>query len=237
MSKRQDSYGLPDRRDESGKWIGSWTTYEDEQRVTNYSRAYSLWKGIKNRCLSGGAFQKAGPTYVGCSNGFENFQQFAEWATNQPGYSEIDHQGMPFQLDKDILLPGNKAYSPEACCFVPRRINSLLTSSKAARGGLPIGVHFLKARGKFSAYCNGGSGMKYLGLFEGSMEAHRSWQIEKSLVINDAAFEYSNTKGFNQKVVSSLQKISRSILEDAENYRETKDPIGACLDKVREMNQ
>ena len=30
-----------------------------------------------------------------------------------------------WELDKDILEKGNKTYSPETCCFVPRVINSL----------------------------------------------------------------------------------------------------------------
>lgn len=221
MSGRRDAYGCPDRRDDSGAWIGSWTTYEDGQRVTNYSRAYSLWKGINNRCLSGGKFQQAGPTYAGCSNGFYDFQAFAEWATAQPGYFEVDHQMMPFQLDKDILIPGNKVYSKETCCFVPRRINSLLTSSKAVRGDLPVGVSFHKARQKFSAYCNTGSRMKYLGLFFGPAEAHRAWQLEKSAVIKSAAAEYEQGRGSDQKVIKALLKMANSILEDAENYRIT----------------
>lgn len=221
MSRPREIYGCEDWRDGVGCWVKSWSDTESGEKVMKHSRAYGLWKGINTRCLPGGKFQEAGPTYVGCSNGFDSFQQFAEWALRQAGYAELDHQGMPFQIDKDILCPGNKVYSPETCCFVPRRINSLLTSSKAARGGLPIGVHFLKAKNKFSAYCNGGSGMKYLGLFIGPMEAHRAWQIEKSAVIKDAAFEYSTARGFNQKVVDALIKKANSILEDAENYRET----------------
>lgn len=221
MSKRRDAYGCPDRRDDSGAWIGSWTTHEDGQRVTNYSRAYSLWKGINTRCLSGGKFQQSGPTYAGCSNGFSDFQAFAEWATGQPGYFEVDHQMMPFQLDKDILCPGNKIYSADTCCFVPRRLNSLLTSSKAVRGDLPLGVHFLKARKKFSAYCNDGAGTKYLGLYLGPAEAHRAWQLEKSVVIKSSAAEYEHGRGSNRKVITALLLRANSILEDAEHYRTT----------------
>lgn len=33
-----------------------------------------------------------------------------------------------WHLDKDILLKGNKVYSPETCAFVPAKINSLLIS-------------------------------------------------------------------------------------------------------------
>lgn len=35
-----------------------------------------------------------------------------------------------YELDKDILIKGNRIYSPDTCCFVPSFINRLYTSSK-----------------------------------------------------------------------------------------------------------
>jgi len=43
-------------------------------------------------------------------------------------------------LDKDILVKGNKIYSPETCAFVPTVINNLFTSRVSKRGKYPIGV-------------------------------------------------------------------------------------------------
>lgn len=54
-------------------------------------------------------------------------------------------------LDKDILVKGNKIYSPETCCFVPQEINNLFTKRKSCRGTLPIGVKYIKENKKFSA--------------------------------------------------------------------------------------
>ena len=44
------------------------------------------------------------------------------------------------QLDKDILIKGNKEYNPNTCCFVDIRLNSLFTKDNAMRGKYPIGV-------------------------------------------------------------------------------------------------
>lgn len=221
MSRRRQIHGFADRQDDTGLWMRTWREQIEGDAYTAHSRSYGLWGGIKTRCQEGGSFQRKEPTYIGCINGFSDFQEFAEWATAQHGYSEVDHQRMPFQIDKDILLPGNKIYGAETCCFVPRRINSMLTSSKALRGDLPVGVSFHKSRRKFSAYCNTGTRMKYLGLYLNPEDAHRAWQIEKSAVIKSATAEYEQGRGSNPGVVEALIRRANSILEDAENYRIT----------------
>ena len=61
------------------------------------------------------------------------------------------------QLDKDILIKGNKIYGPDTCVFVPHHINSLFTSRKNTRcEELPIGVYYTnnKKNGHFSVRCN-----------------------------------------------------------------------------------
>ena len=54
-------------------------------------------------------------------------------------------------LDKDILIPGNKIYGPNACMFIPQDINKLLVDREAARGLYPQGVAFNKREKKFRA--------------------------------------------------------------------------------------
>ena len=56
------------------------------------------------------------------------------------------------QLDKDIVIPGNKVYSPDACIFVDKRINNLMTSRNSR--ALPIGIHFRASRSVFYVSCN-----------------------------------------------------------------------------------
>ena len=45
-----------------------------------------------------------------------------------------------WELDKDILVKGNKIYSPDTCCFVPKEVNTVFTKRQSKRGDYPIGV-------------------------------------------------------------------------------------------------
>lgn len=52
------------------------------------------------------------------------------------------HEGK--HLDKDILCPGNKVYSPETCVFIDHAINSFVIECNSTRGKWPIGVFGIK---------------------------------------------------------------------------------------------
>jgi hypothetical protein len=84
-------------------------------------------------------------------------------------------------LDKDILFPGNKVYSPEGCIFVSPRLNQFLTDHGMARGNWPIGVYLNKEKGKFHAHCNNPFTGKQerLGYFDCPGEAHEAWRSRK----------------------------------------------------------
>lgn len=45
---------------------------------------------------------------------WHNFQNFAEWYSLKQPIKD-------WELDKDILVKGNKEYGPELCCFVPKK--------------------------------------------------------------------------------------------------------------------
>ncbi len=221
--KRLNIHGQPDRKSESGLWMKTWKERQPGKTIMHHSRASGLWNKINARCLPGGKYQMTGPSYIGVTNGFSGFQEFAEWCNQQPGYSAKDSFGMFFEIDKDIICLGNKVYSPEYCCFVPRRINSLFTSCRAARGDLPLGVSFMAKRGKYRAYCNSDGRLKHLGHFDGPGEAHRAWQAEKVLVIQQAESSYMAEEGSSNKVGIALAARAKLILDDAINYRITKD--------------
>lgn len=131
---------------------------------------YKTWLSMLERCYNAG-FQVRNPTYVGCSVCEEwlTFSNFKSWMENQ------DWQGK--QLDKDLLLEGNKIYSPNACGFVNRMTNLFTTDHRAARGEWPIGVTFNKKSRKFHANCCNPFTKKqeHLGSFTCQEQAHEAW--------------------------------------------------------------
>ena len=76
-----------------------------------------------NRCYSK-AFQESHPWYKGCTVCDEwldpehGLGRFAKWCNEN--YYIVEGEGTT-QLDKDILIPGNKIYSPDTCIFVPKQ--------------------------------------------------------------------------------------------------------------------
>ena len=87
------------------------------------TKAYATWTDMLERCYSDKA-QARRPTYKGCSVAKEwhNFQNFSAWFNDN--YSDGLH------LDKDILIKGNRVYSPEACMFVTRAQNNIEAFAK-----------------------------------------------------------------------------------------------------------
>lgn len=86
-----------------------------------HNKNYICWKSMLQRCYSK-AYQKHKPTYIGCTVALDwhNFQNFAEWFEENYDYKSKEN----LQLDKDILVKGNKVYSPETCCFVTNSVNN-----------------------------------------------------------------------------------------------------------------
>ena len=92
-------------------------------------------------------------------------------------------------LDKDILIPGNKIYGPDACLFIPQDINSLLTNSKAARGLYPQGVAFCKDVKKFRAEISKYGERVRLGYYSSPEQAELAYIKAKAAHIRNVAEE------------------------------------------------
>lgn len=87
------------------------------------AKSYDGWKRMLQRCFDV-EYKEDHPTYIGvtCIEGWKDYQIFAKW-----WYSQINHD-KGFELDKDLLVEGNKIYSPETCCLLPTEINKTLST-------------------------------------------------------------------------------------------------------------
>ena len=135
---------------------------------------YRAWVNMLKRCYSI-KFQELQPTYVGCSVSEEwlTFSVFKNWMETQDWQDK--------QLDKDLLIEGNKVYSDETCVFVTRVVNMFTTDRSNDRGEWLIGVSWDKRAGKFQSRCRNPFTKKeeYLGYFECEHEAHQAWLKRK----------------------------------------------------------
>ena len=163
--------------------VGNYTT-KINRKDTIY---YKVWKSMIERCYNEKRLEKY-PTYKDCTvcEEWHNFQNFAKWY--EENYYEVDGERM--HLDKDILIKGNKVYSPETCVFVPERINTLFVKSNSSRGNLPIGV--CKNGNKYVSFLKGYKQAKngYLGMFNTIEDAFYTYKKTKEEYIKQIANEY-----------------------------------------------
>lgn len=146
------------------------------------TKSYGTWYNMLQRAYCPKGHAKC-PTYLGCSVADEwlEYQEFAEWFSNHE-YSDYG-----YELDKDLLIPGNKIYAPGRCAFVPRQLNSLLNGSRAIRGQYKQGVRFRKGRNKFVANINIDGKGKHLGYFDTELEAYNVYKKAKEQYVKDSA--------------------------------------------------
>ena len=151
------------------------------------TKVYGTWKDMLKRCYDPKYHMKR-PTYFNCEVCEEwlNFQNFASWY--EENYYEIEDKVMC--LDKDILVKGNKIYSPDTCVFVPQEINNLFTKRDAARGELPLGVSTNRRTNKFEAQCKVNGKTTYIGRYNSPEEASAAYKEYKEELIKSIADEY-----------------------------------------------
>ena len=114
------------------------------------------------------------PTYVGCTvcREWHNFQNFAKWYDDN--YPSDGHE---YHLDKDILIDGNKEYSPVACMFVTRAENNIKAHAKSFKLISPTGE--LVEVYNLAKFCrdNGLWDSGIHSVVNGRQESHKGWRI------------------------------------------------------------
>ena len=147
--------------------------YRGEGRHTMHGKkSYHKWNSMLVRCYDP-EYKKLHPTYdnVYCCDEWHNYQNFTDWYLNQIG---CDEKG--YDLDKDLLVKGNKIYSPDTCVLVPQELNKILGNT-----GMDRGVSTRPdLNGKWMVRCSTVDGEVYLGLHaskEVALQIYRDFKL------------------------------------------------------------
>lgn len=164
---------------------------------------YFKWTDMLRRCYSE-KFKHKHTTYKDCTVCQEwlTFSTFRKWMETQDWINK--------DLDKDILILGNKEYAPDKCVFIEQKVNKFLTDRVNNRGEYLIGCYWNKERGKFQAGCNNifSGKLEYLGRFDTEIEAHLAWKKRK----HELAFQLADSEYVTD------ERVRRRLRTRYENY-------------------
>ena len=164
--------------------VGSKLSTEELQ-----SKVYKDWTNMISRCYSKHTLEKH-PTYKDCtiSDDFLHYPTFKEWYFKQPS-----RNNKGWVIDKDLLCrDGVKVYSPITCVFLPPELNSLLTTTKAKRGGLPIGVKLMKCKTGYHADIGMDGKNFYLGKYNSIDKAFKVYKQAREEYLKVKADKYKD---------------------------------------------
>jgi hypothetical protein len=150
-------------------------------KVLATSKCYTSWRSILKR-VSKNATAKDKVNYSDCSICREwlCLEAYSEWYNKQIVQND-------WALDKDLLVKGNKVYSPDTCIFLPTEVNAFLTDRANHRGRTPLGVHRGRNK-KFEVQCTSGGKNNYLGVYdtpEDAFEAYKKFKISRAILLAD----------------------------------------------------
>lgn len=185
---------------------------------------YASWRRMLERVYSEKEHAR-NPWTVGnsVSGEWHSLSTFKSWMETQIW------EGL--ELDKDILVRGNKHYSPETCAFVPAYLNSLFGYQQRWRKELPFGVARRSRKRKdgkewtnpyISRCCIGNKqDFKHLGYFSSPKEAHKAWQNKKIEQIETTIERYKLELCYREDVELSLRKVIAQLEYEITNNLET----------------
>lgn len=161
--------------------------YHGREGIDCTSKAYYRWRDMMHRCYND-KFHESHPQYEQCTVCEEwlNFCNFEKWYNEN--YYRIEDLTM--DLDKDILIKGNKEYCPATCCIVPHCINTLFLTGKKNRGDLPIGIHYDNEHKRYRAAMSYQGIQIKIGRFSNAEDAFNRYKVYKEDFIQDIAEQY-----------------------------------------------
>lgn len=184
--------------------IGAKLTTEEYKHKT-----YKNWVRILIRCYDE-KYKLKHPAYSGCtvSEFFLTYTNFRDWYVKQKNWDNPD-----FVLDKDLLSPkDSKVYSEETCVFLPKEVNSLLTTTRASRGDLPLGVCKPRKEGQKFRVCICKDGKNHeLGYYDNEIEAFLVYKVARENYLKEKADKWKDF--LDVKAYNALTKYQVEITD------------------------
>ncbi|WP_426160022.1 hypothetical protein [Pseudomonas sp. TSRC2-2] len=169
--------------------------------------SYNVWQRMFDCCYNANS-TRSRATYSDCTVApcWYRYSDFKVW---------FDQNAIgDYQLDKDILVPGNRIYSPDTCCFVPASINMAVRwRRKTPRSGYP-GVSMFG--GGFQADIMHKLSSQIGEWRTDALEAHCDWQRLKADVIDDHLRDYLREVAPDLRVVRALIKYADRLRSNAD---------------------
>ena len=155
-----------------------------------------------NRCYSINS-QERNKTYTGCTVSEEwlTFSDFKAWMVTQ----DFERK----QLDKDLLIEGNKIYSPGTCVFVSGMVNSFTIDRGASRGDCLIGVSWYKPTEKIYIVVPQPihqEKVNTLDISNANKEAHETWLKRKLELAHELA------------AIQEDSRVAEALIDRYSNY-------------------
>ena len=175
------------------------------------SKEYKVWSRMLERCYDDKLKQRR-PTYkdVTCCEEWLLYDNFYEWLHSQENFDKwLD--GERWHVDKDIIVKGNKVYSPETCCLVPVNINTLFIKHDKARGNCLIGVTY--RNNTYNAQCNINGKCVNLGYFHTEIEAFNEYKKTKENDIKRVAQEEYDKGNITKRCFDAMMTYEVEITD------------------------
>ena len=156
-----------------------------------------------NRCYSPKSLNTH-KTYQDCSVSDEwlVLSNFKSWCER--------HYMEGYDLDKDLLVKGNKVYSSETCCFLPKVFNIIIKDLN--KGKYRKGVSIFRHNKYISTTCINRNKI-HLGCFNTEQEATLAYKTAKEKYIKELAEKYFQEGKITEKVYNALMKYEVEITD------------------------
>lgn len=153
--------------------------YPVKPRGGDHCPFHRVWSNMLARCYST-SYHSVYPAYDGCTVTEEwySLNAFRGWMVLQ------DWEGK--HLDKDLKIPGDKIYCPQACVFVSQEVNNFLIDRNQFGRDLPRGITLNRA-GSYVVQCG-----VYVGSYQSLHDAQLAYNQAKQAALYKLASKKEN---------------------------------------------